>query len=324
MTSYIALGVAAGLVSAILFTVAGPGSVASALLIYLAPLPMLIVALGWHHLLGLLALSAGAIALSLFVRPLDGVVFALGPGLLGWFPAYLALLARPSPSANDNGALRWLPVGHLLFWLALTAAAVAVGAIYAATGGDFERYRQALEQAATDLMRRSPDGGRGAPAPQTLGIPVRDFVATMVWLAPAAFGSALTLMLSLNLWLAAKVVAVSGRLPRPWPDIASARMPMAAAIVMLGALLLARGSGPAGFSAMALVGAFGMAFALQGLAVIHFSTRGKPARPVILSMLYVITALLSYVALPMLALLGLADSLMPIRKRGSTPPPPSA
>ena len=49
---------------------------------------------------------------------------------------------------------------------------------------------------------------------------------------------------------------------------------------------------------------------------------GRSARPFILSLLYFVLTIFSYVALPALALLGLADSLMPIRRRGSVPPPP--
>ncbi|TDR93714.1 DUF2232 domain-containing protein [Enterovirga rhinocerotis] len=323
MITYVTLGIAAGLVSAILFAAASTGSVASAMLIYLAPLPILIVALGWHHLLGLLALSVGAFALSVGLRSSTGIAFALGPGFAAWFPAYLVLLARPPLSANDGGALRWLPVGHILFWLAMTAAAIACTAIYAATGGDLERYREALEQTATELMQRSSGSGRGSASPESLGIPARDFAAMMLWLAPAAFGFALTLMLAANLWLASKAVAISGRLVRPWPDIPLTRMPAAAAIVLLAAILATGMSGLAGFAAMSLIGALGVAFALQGMAVMHDVTRGKQARSLILTTTYVFVALFSYVLLPVFALLGLADSLLPFRKGRAAPPPPS-
>ena len=144
----------------------------------------------------------------------------------------------------------------------------------------------------------------------------------MVWLAPAVLGSALTLMVSVNLWLAARIVAVSGRLNRPWPDLTSTRMPLAAALVLVGALVFTQGSGLASFGAMAIVGAFVVAFAFQGLAVIHFVTRGRAARPIMLAGLYFLTALLSYVLLPAFALLGLVDSLVGLRRRSSGPPPP--
>jgi hypothetical protein len=320
MTVYVALGIGAGLVSAFLFTAAGAGSLLGVMLMYLAPLPILIVALGWHHLLGVLALSVGALAVSFLFRSSTGIAFAIGPGLSAWFPAYLALLARPVPSGDGRlEGRRWLSVGDLLFWLAVTGAVIAFAAIAATTGGDLERYRQALERAATELLNR-PAGRGGAPQPMPL--PAQEFAAMMVWLAPAVLGSALTLMVSVNLWLAARIVAVSGRLNRPWPDLTSTRMPLAAALVLVGALVFTQGSGLASFGAMAIVGAFVVAFAFQGLAVIHFVTRGRAARPIMLAGLYFLTALLSYVLLPAFALLGLVDSLVGLRRRSSGPPPP--
>lgn len=320
MAKHVALGIGAGLVAAFLFAAVGARSVPALLLMYLAPLPVLIVALGWHHLLGLLALSTGAIAVSLMLRPSAGVAFALGPALSAWVLAYLALLARPVPASGDPEAERWYPLGYLLLWLGVAGALIGLSSLVAATGGDYERYRSTLEETANSLLQREAGGGRSTQLPQTLGVPGREFVQAMVSLAPALLGSMLTMILTLNLWLAAKVVAVSGRLARPWPDVPSVRMPGAAVVVLVLAILLAQMSGFPGVAGTALVGGLTMAFSLQGLALLHDVTRGRPGRTAILTILYAVTFLLAYVFMPAFALLGIADSALPIRRALGRPP----
>jgi hypothetical protein len=314
MAFHLLLGIGAGLVSAFLFSAAGAGSLLGMLLMYLAPLPILIVALGWHHLLGILALCTGAIAVSFIFRSSASLAFAFGPGLSAWFPAYLTLLARPVA----GGGVRWLSPGQLLFWLALTGAVVAFAAIAATTGGDLERYRQAIERAVGELLAR-PAGRGPAADPQ---LPAREIAAVMLWLSPAVLGAAFSLMMTVNLWLAGKAVALSGRLFRPWPELPTTRIPLVGAFCLIGGAVFSQAQGFAGFAAMALVGAFLIAFALQGLAIIHFSTRGRPARPLILTILYGLTVMLSYLLLPALALLGLVDTFFPLRRTGGPSVPP--
>jgi len=46
-----------------------------------------------------------------------------------------------------------------------------------------------------------------------------------VTIAPSAAAIVAMMTLTLNLWLAAKITATSGRLHRPWPDLKSADLP---------------------------------------------------------------------------------------------------
>ncbi|WP_204320080.1 hypothetical protein, partial [Klebsiella pneumoniae] len=52
-------------------------------------------------------------------------------------------------------------------------------------------------------------------------------------IAPALATQGLALLLTFYLWAAARIVKISGRLPRPWPDIPSTRMPRAV-VALLG------------------------------------------------------------------------------------------
>ncbi|MDB5591016.1 DUF2232 domain-containing protein [Enterovirga sp.] len=322
MPVHIALGLGAGIASALLFAVAGAGSVPAVLLMYLAPLPILIVALGWHHLVGLLALSVGAIAISVMMRPSAGLAFALGPALAGWALAWLALLRqRPGPVA-PVASEGWLPAGHLLFWVGIGGALIGLGSLAAATGWDYERYRDALEQTAGALLRREMRGDRSAPLPETFGVAGAEFVQVLVALAPALLASMLTLILALNLWLAAKVVLISGRLLRPWPDVPSIRMPLGALGAVVAGLVFSQFQGFPGLVGTAVAGGLLMAFALQGLALVHDATRGRPARGLVLSLTYMLTLVLGYLFLPAFALVGMLDTALPIRRALRPPPPP--
>lgn len=333
MPIFIALGVGAGTVSALLFAAAGTNTVPAVLLMYLAPLPILIVALGWHHLLGLLALSVGGVATTLLVRPSAGLVFALGPAISAWWLAWLTLLrqpgqpgqaGQPGPAgpAGPPAAAGWYPIGRILVWTGLGGAVMAIGSLAVATGWDYERYREALEQTAAALLRREMRLDRSAPLPRTLGVPGADFIRLISGLAPALFAGMLTLILTVNLWLAGKVVAISGRLARPWPDVAGTRMPPGALAGVGAGFALAQVPGFVGVAGTALAGGFLMAFALQGLGLMHAVTRRRPARGLILSLTYVLTLVLGYVFLPVFALVGMVDTALPIRRTLGGPPPP--
>ena len=65
------------------------------LLFYLAPLPILIAALGWSHLAGLLAALFAAAGLALAFGFDFFLAFLFGVGLPAWWLGYLALLGRP-------------------------------------------------------------------------------------------------------------------------------------------------------------------------------------------------------------------------------------
>ena len=125
-------------------------------------------------------------------------------------------------------------------------------------------------------------------------------------------------MLSVNLWLAARAVKVSDRLPRPWPNLPDhLRLPRLAAagfaVLAAGRLLPA----PFGVAAGVLAAALGTVFAFEGLATAHVLTRGIPARPIALGAVYLTVVLLRPGPVYALALLGCIDCLVPGLRRGA-------
>ncbi len=307
------LAFGAGAVSALLFGVVAVGSPAGMLLSYLAPLPILIVALGWHHLVGLLAAISGALILSFVLRSSAGLAFALGPALPAWWIAYLALLGRADP--RRGVALDWMPSGRLLLWTGVTGSAIAVAAAVGLGSGDYAHFIDMLRQ-ATDALLRSEIGMPRQGAAETIGgVPSETLVRLLVLITPVVAAAVFSLTLALNVWLGAKIVFMSGRLPRPWPEIAELRMPPAALILLGAGFLASLFAGWLGVAGRALAGGLIMMFALQGLALVHLITRGKQGRPALLALTYLFTILLGHILLPLLAVAGMLDTATPLRQR---------
>ena len=73
----------------------------------------------------------------------------------------------------------------------------------------------------------------------------------------------------LNLWLAGRITLASGRLMRPWPDLAQFTMPATATFALFIAIGLSFVDGITGLLAASFAAPFTLAFALVGLAAVH-------------------------------------------------------
>ena len=331
----IGLGVGAGLVAALLFGVLLKASALAILLYLLAPLPILIVGLGWSHRASLAATVSGALALSLVVSPYLGLAFAAYLALPAWWLAYLALLGRTAP----DGSLEWYPTGRLLAWVAGTAA-LAFVAIAVIASPDHATFHAQIQQMSRRVVEMQVQRGRIPPpaqgtgqgvgqgvgetgsaepkagAPETKGTDdlAGEVAEALATLAPALAAQGLAVLFTLYLWAAARIVQVSGRLHRPWPDIPATAMPRAVLVVLAGAVVLALAPGFVGVLGVALMGALSAAFALQGLAAFHDRSRGRPGRLALLIGLYVVLFLTQGVAMLALVLFGIADTALDRRR----------
>ena len=332
MIRYIFLGAGAGLVSALLFAVVATGSPTGLLLCYAAPLPIIIASLGWSHLVGLLGVAVGGIAISLSLTSAAGFAFAIGPALPAWALSYALLggfgAVRDGTLALPEGqAPGAYPPGYLLVLVALLGAAVALISAVGLGGGDFPDYQRTLRGVAESLLRTETGTARPTDLPTLAGVQPRDIVSLLVRIAPGVAAAIFSLALALNLWLGAKAVGLSGRLPRPWPPVPETRMPPAALGAAVVGLALLFVPGFVGVGGMTLLGALTMAFGLQGLALLHHVTRGRRARGPLLTFAYLLTIFFGGTFL-LMALAGMADTATPLRSRllvraAKTPPPPS-
>jgi hypothetical protein len=302
MLQIVLLGLGAGAAAALVFASVASGSALGLSLFYLAPLPILIVGLGWSHWAALIAVAAAAVVLTI-EGALVSLTFLIGIALPGWCLSYLALLARPLPEGQE-----WYPVGRLVLWAALISALIA-GAVLVGMGADAESLRATLHEAIETLLAGVASGVENPEDTARL-------VDLLVAITPAALGASTLIIIVANLWLAGRIVRISGRLPRPWPSLPGMRFPVLAPAALGAAIAGAFLPGLAGIAASALAAALMMAHVLLGLAVIHALTAGLAARGLILACVYAaILTLGRPVSWPLLlvGLLGIAEALFDVR-----------
>ena len=338
MVQNLGIGIGAGLVSALLFGMLLKATPLAIVLYLLAPLPILIVGLGWNSRAALAAAASGSLALALVVSPYLGLGFAAYLAVPAWWLAYLALLGR----SNADGTLEWYPTGRLLGWTGATAALafIAIAVMSAPSHEAFEGQLKGLAGTIVraqmrDLPSAPPKPGTDKPGADTSNTDKADsekpgetadaapaateahaeLVDALARTVPAFAANGLALLLTFYLWASARIVQLSGRLPRPWPDIPSTVMPRAMLGLLAVAAILAFAPGYAGVLGTALVGSVSAVFALQGLAAFHDRSRGRPARGMMLFGLYLILFFTQGIALIVLTLFGLADTALNRRRR---------
>src|SRR6478752_7984040 len=97
------IALAAGSASALMFASIISGALISLLLFYLAPLPLMVAALGW----GPIAATIGGIVAASGLGAIIGlpycIAFAVTVALPAWWLGHLALLGRPVTSGASPG-----------------------------------------------------------------------------------------------------------------------------------------------------------------------------------------------------------------------------
>ncbi len=315
MTQLVLIGIGAGAATALLFASVASGSLISVLLFYLAPLPILIAALGWSHWAALIAAVFASAGLATVFGSFMFAAFLFGIGLPAWWLGYLTLLGRPTgqPAPND---MEWYPPGHLVVWAAILGALIVTAALINFGSGE-DGFRAALRNGLERMLKFQ---ARKGPMPD-----INRLVDFLVLALPPAAAVLTTIVNVLNLWLAGRIVAMSGRLKRPQPDLPSMQFPSYAPLLTGAAIAASFLPGMIGTAAGVLAAAMLMAYAMLGFAVLHHITRGMNGRVFMLGGAYVSVMVLGWPALLMM-LLGLTDTALDIRGRVAGrrgPPTPS-
>jgi hypothetical protein len=317
------IALAAGSASALMFASIISGALISLLLFYLAPLPLMVAALGWGPIAATIGGIVAASSLGLMFGLSYCIAFVVTVALPAWWLGHLALLGRPLPHAGSgNGAapaaplLEWYPVGRILLWIAGFAILTTIAAMLT-LGTDAETITGSLRRGLSRIL-----GPRDAA---TSGDTER-WVDALAIIAPAAAAIVAMMTLTLNLWLAGKITATSGRLHRPWPDLKRAEVPPMTLVVLSVALAFCFIGGIMALFAQITATALLMAYAITGFAVLHTLTLALKGRAFWLSCAYGFVVVFGWPVLAMVAL-GLADAVFGFRERflrGRPPPLPAA
>jgi hypothetical protein len=321
MMTSILIAIAAGVASATMFASIISGAVVSLLLFYLAPLPLMVAALGWGSTAALVGGVFAAVGLAAIFGISYMAAFALTVALPAWWLGHLALLARPVSSdpqlAQLTPALDWYPTGRILLWAAVFASVTTVSALLT-LGADGASINAALRRG---LMLVT--GGRASGTSDGDNDRVIDF---LVSIAPGAAATIAMMTLTLNLWLAAKITATSGRLRRPWPDLRTTTLPKMLLAALAAAIALCFAGGIIAIIAQVVSSALMMAYAMTGFATLHTLTQAFSGRSFLLGSVYAATMLIGWPLIG-IASLGIADAIFGIRdtywtQRG--PPAPTS
>jgi hypothetical protein len=211
--------------------------------------------------------------------------------------------------------MEWYPIGRILLWTAGFAALTTMAALFT-LGSDAATVTAALRRGLLRIL-----GMRDAAAPAS---DTEHLIDALVTIAPVAAATITMMTLTLNLWLAARITATSGRLHRPWPDMKSAALPPMTLAALALALAFCFSGGLAAMLAQIVSAALMMAYALTGFAVLHTLTLAMKNRALWLSGAYAIVLVFGWPVLAMVGL-GLADAVFGFRQRylqRKTPPAP--
>jgi hypothetical protein len=317
MLQRVSVAVGAGLAAALLFAVMAKGTPAAMFLSRFAPLPIMIATLGWGFDMGALAGAIATVCAAALLDPATSGLFAASVALPAWVLGFAAALPRGGlfGRAAGEGEPRWFPVGGIVALAALAGALVgaeAVASVVVSYGG----YQKGVESIAGQLapmFKETLDGVQALPGDMSLD----EIVVSVVGLLPALLAATTCLILCANLYAAARAVQLSQRLARPWPNLPeSLVLPRYLGIGLVACAALALSlRGLASDIAWIGVGALGSAYVIQGLAVVHALLRGFTVRIPALVALYLICLPTAICALPALAILGLAESLLSLRAR---------
>jgi hypothetical protein len=323
MIATILIALAAGCASALMFASIISGALISLLLLYLAPLPLMVASLGW----GPLAATVGGIAAATVLGAIFGlpfcIVFAVTMALPAWWLGHLALLGRPLSNGSGEAAmgaapvLEWYPIGRIQLWIAGIAVLTTMATLLT-FGTDAATITETLR---AELLRVL------GPRAATSGDEIAQRIDTFLMIAPAVAAASTITMLTLNLWLAAKIAATSGRLHRPWPDLKSTALPPMTLAALSAAIAFCFLGGLLAILAQTVTAALLMTYALTGFAVLHTLTLGLKSRPLWLGCTYAVVVLSGGWLVAVMVILGLADAIFGLRQRylrGRPPPLPAS
>ena len=292
MMQIVLIGLGAGAAAALLFASVASGSLTAIFLFYLAPLPILIAALGWSQWAGLIAAVSSAVAIGAFSGVFLLSVFVIAFG--AWWLGYLSLLARPVSNGGGDG-LEWYPVGRLVLWAAVVGTLIVAAAI-PNFGIDQESLQAGLRKIYGRILQDQS---------------VVDMLVVAVPPAAAVFSTIINVF---NLWLAGRIVKLSGRLKRPWPNLAAMTMPVSAMAALAAAIAGYFLPDLAGILSGVLAASLFMAFTILGYAVLHTITYGMGSRILLLAGAYA-AAIIFFWPIVAVAILGLSETAFNIRGR---------
>ncbi len=316
------IGLLAGVAAAVVFVSATTGPLPMRVILFLlTPLPLFLSGFGWGWVTTLIAGIVGMLVMAALTTPAIGAIFAISQAIPSTILIYLVTLNRPAagpgPDVDPVTRTEWYPVGRIVVWAAGISATMSIAALLL-IGPDMETLRGEVRNLIDVVLKAQLEAmNSGTTMSEADLVRLTDLG---IYLLPAATALSWMLTILFNLWLAAKITLASGKLPRPWPDLPAMRFPRMTPLVLAVTSALTLVPGYIALAASAASGALFFAYVLMGLAVIHYATRGQPWRPFALWGVYGALLILNTGVSAIIALIGIADSFLLLRKPPKQPP----
>ncbi|MCW9045819.1 MAG: YybS family protein [Alphaproteobacteria bacterium] len=301
------IAIAAGGISALLTLSVATGSVASVFFVYLAPLPLMIVGLGFGSKMVVFAAASGAVAAFATSGLLAAVFYTLINGLPAVLVARQALLSRVYEDENGETITNWYPPGPILAMLAAMGATLLLLATFLTSGS---------EGGIEGVIGATLSEGFAAMAPQLSEEERGNIIKLLVPGFPAAVAVSWLVMTVINGVLAQWVLARSEKALRPSPKMADFDLPGWASWALVGAGVLALiGEGQIEYLGENLTVILAVPFFFLGLGVFHALARNAPSPGMLLAAFYMLLFVVSAWAALVVAGLGFIEQWARLRQR---------
>lgn len=297
------IGMATGVVAAVLSAGSIVQNTLSFMLFILSPLPILLAGLGWGPLAGGISAIVCGLAVSAVAGSIPALIIVVTTAIPAAIAAYLGGMAR-----SDENSFHWYPIGTILLIVSIVVAFGFIVSGYA-IGYNAEFVAAFSKEFATKLASTNAELAANPVVLQGL---VQFLIASIPFLQPATW----LLVIMGNVWLAFVIARRSGLFNRPkddWP--AELELPFVAVALFGLSLIGAFASSAFGTIIAAFAGSLAMAFTITGFALVHAVTRGKTWRPAALWISYVAT--LTFGIAPLFLFAGLFRTARHSAKSGS-------
>jgi hypothetical protein len=290
------IAIGAGVLSAFAATAFLSRAPGALMLVYFADLPLFMAGFGLGPQAMVISSAVGFMATGLIGGGIAAGIFGMTQALPAWLVVRQYLLQRPlgGPRAADaadtgGGAVEWFPVGDILCWLTmLAAAALVAGTVASLSSGE----------GLSVMVSTNLENLLQAMAPQWEPGHRATMVGILTPMFPGAIGVSWMVMTVINATLAQGLLVKWGNALRPTPAYVDLQLPQWISWPMIAAALLAlMGSGEMEYTGRNLAMIMAVPFFFLGLAVVHTWARRTAHTTMVLVAFYVILVMSGWATL---------------------------
>ncbi len=276
------------------------------LFVYLATLPLFLVAFS----LGTTSVSVASISGIATAGLLGGLITAIAYTLFNVVPAWFVSKQSLKSQQLEDGSYNWYSIGNVLCSLAILCAALMVIGALEFTSGSELSLQLTIEQALHEVFN--------IMFPAMSQLDMLNAINRLSSIFPGAMGSSWVVMTIVNAVLAQTIVVRMKCNIRPTPKFTLMELPQWAALplIITAAAALVLG-GEARYMAQNVSIILATPFFFLGLSVIHWAVRRVQFAAIVLTVFYIIMISSGW-ALILVAGLGMIEQWAGVRSRFNT------